>query len=143
MKFGVSSIRLLNFTGWSHLQNHINYLCRTDAGQKWTNRYTEGNLVIVGESVSAVGKNLKERKETAKTVRNIIRDNEAHYDELRMCCVERQAYSGDGSLSVGDVIDAVQYLAGALEERGMRILFAVVHLDQGDPHIHLVIYDPQ
>ena len=30
----------------SHLNNHLNYLCRTDSDQKWTNELTSGNVYI-------------------------------------------------------------------------------------------------
>ena len=145
MGFDTADVELLPFYGWPHLQNHINYLFRTDAKQKWTNCYSVGNLLIIGDSVYLIGKTLEERKKTAKVARDIIRRLKADYSAWHMCCVERlggETYSRDGSL-VEDVIKAVQELDEELEKDYMKILFAVVHVDQRDPHFHVVVYDPQ
>ena len=145
MEFDTTNVKLLPFVDWPHYQNHINYLFRTDAKQKWTTRYTKGNLMIIGDITYVIGKDLAERQKTAKVARNIIKNIRADYSTLRMCCVEclgEEVYSSDESL-VEDVMKAVKELAEGLKRDYMMILYAVIHMDQGDPHFHLVIYDPK
>lgn len=141
MSFEESTIELLDFNDWSHYQNHINYLFRTDAGQKWTNRFTTVNLMIFDDSVCAIGRDLEERQKTAKTVRKMIRDIRADYGDLRMCCVylDEEAYSSGDEL-VGDVMEAMREMDEGFKKKGMKILFGVIHVDQSDLHFHLVIW---
>ena len=141
MKVDMSDVELLNFTGWPHWQHHVNYLCRTDPGQKWTNRGTQNNLLIVGKSAYVIGKDLEERQETAKAVRKMVRDIKADYSDLRMCCIylDEETYSS-GAEVVEDVIGAMQDMDEGFKENGMRILFGVIHTDQDSLHVHLVVW---
>lgn len=141
MRFDMSDVELLNFTGWPHWQHHVNYLFRTDPGQKWTNRYTQENLLIVGESVYVIGKDLEERQKTAKAARKMVRDIKADYSDLRMCCIylDEKAYSSDAEV-VEDVIETMQEMNKYLAEDGMKVLFGVIHADQGSLHFHLVAW---
>ena len=141
MEIDTSDVKLLSFSGWSHYQNHVNYLFRSDTGQKWTNRYTASNLMIFGGSAYAIGEGLEERQKTAKVARKMIRDIRADYGDLRMCCIylDEEAYSS-GAEVVEDVIGAMQDMDEGFKENGMRILFGVIHTDQDSLHVHLVIW---
>lgn len=142
LTFDTDNLTLLSFNGWPHLQNHINYLFRADAKQKWTNCRTKKNLVIIGESVHVIGRNLEERKNMAKMARSLIREKKAYYTHLYMCCIEcldESKYSYDVAL-IDEVMEIMQEMDKELEKENMRILFAVTHEDQENLHFHLIIY---
>lgn len=139
-EFEEPTIELLDFSGWPHYQRHINYLFRTDQRQKWTNRYTANNLMIFDRAAYMIGRDLEERQKTAKAARKMVRDIKADYSDLRMCCVyiDESEYSS-GTEVVDDVIEIMQEMDDDFKEKGMRILFGVIHTDQDDLHFHLVI----
>ena len=142
LTFDTDNLTLLPFNGWPHLQNHLSYLFRTDSKQKWTNCRTKKNLIIIGESVHTIGRNMEERKAMAKVARSLIREQKAYYTHLYMCCIEcldESAYSYDAAL-IDEVLEVMQEMDVELGKDGMWILFAVTHEDQENLHFHLVIY---
>lgn len=142
LTFDTNDLTLLPFNGWSHLQNHLNYLYRVDSRQKWTNSRTKKNLVIVGKTVHAIGRTLEERKAMAKMARSIIRQQGAYYTQLYMCCVECLYEDIDffDAALIDEVMEIMQEMDRELEKENMRILFAVTHEDQENLHFHLIIY---
>ena len=139
-KFDIHTIALLPFNDQNHLKHHLNYLFRTDPTQKWTNRYTDANLIIIGDTFSVIGKTLDERKHTAMTARNLIRKFNVNYSQLYMCCVEcidRYQHSYNDIL-VAEVMSIMRALDKELETEDLRILFAVTHEDQENLHFHII-----
>ena len=47
MRFDTDNIDLLPFSSNTHLMHHLGYLFRTDKAQKWTNRHTDQNRIIM------------------------------------------------------------------------------------------------
>ena len=147
MKFNTDNITLQPFTNAAHLQNHLNYLFRTDKRQKWTNKYSDTNLVIMDDMVYSAGRNIEERKKAQNMARKIIREHGVNYDRLYMCrieCPDNAVYFFDKQL-LDEAVYIIRELAKDLKSDGLKILFAVTHNDQTDVylHFHLLICEEQ
>ena len=138
--FDICIIALLPFSDERHLQNHINYLFRTDSRQKWTNCYTDRNLIIMGNTVYTTGKTLEKRKHTAAIVRNYIRHLKVDYKHLYMSCIECLDRDQDSynDILITDVMNIMHDLDKELKMEDMRIIFAVTHEDQDNLHFHVI-----
>ena len=147
MKFNTDNITFQPFTNAAHLQNHLKYLFRTDERQKWTNKYTYMNFVIMDNMVYSAGRDMGERKKAQNMARKIIREHNANYDRLYMCrieCPDSAVYFFDEQL-FDEAMYIIRELGKELKRDGLKILFAVTHNDQTDVylHFHLLICEEQ
>lgn len=62
LTFDTNDLTLLPFNGWSHLQNHLNYLYRVDSRQKWTNSRTKKKFGNRWKDSSCHRQNLRGKK---------------------------------------------------------------------------------
>lgn len=143
MRFDTDNIDLLPFSSNTHLMHHLGYLFRTDKAQKWTNRHTDQNRIIMNDTIYAVGSTLESRKATEKTMRDLIWDLKTDYKHLYMCrieCPDDRAYYFD-ELLLREANDIIRELDKDLAKDDMKILFAVTHEDQTKEflHFHLLI----
>ena len=147
MKFNTDNITLQPFNNAAHLHNHLKYLFRTDERQKWTNKYSYMNLVIMDNMVYSAGRDIEERKKAQNMARKIIREHNANYDRLYMCrieCPDSAVYFFDEQL-FDEAMYIIRELGKELKRDGLKILFAVTHNDQTDVylHFHLLICEEQ
>lgn len=143
MRFDTDNIDLLSFSSNTHLMHHLGYLFRTDRAQKWTNRHTDQNRIIMNDSLYAVGSTLESRKATEKMMRDLIWDLKTDYKHLYMCrieCPDDRAYYFD-ELLFREAKGIIRELDKDLAKDDMKILFAVTHEDQTKEflHFHLLI----
>lgn len=145
MRFDTDNIDLLPFSSNTHLMHHLGYLFRTDRAQKWTNRHTDQNRIIMNDSLYAVGSTLESRKATEKMMRDLIRELKTDYKHLYMCrieCPDDRVYYFDDSL-FREASDIIRGLDEDLAKLDKKILFAVTHEDQTREflHFHLLIFE--
>ena len=143
MRFDTDNIDLLPFSSDTHLMHHLSYLFRTDRAQKWTNRHTDQNRIIMNDSIYAIGTTLEERKVTEKMMRDFIEEFNSDYKHLFMCRIEYpddRVYYFDESL-FKEAMGIIRELEKELAKKDMKFLFAVTHEDQTREflHFHLLI----
>ena len=143
MRFDTDNIDLLPFSSNTHLMHHLVYLFRTDKAQKWTNRHTDQNRIIMNDTIYAVGSTLESRKATEKTMRDLIWELNTDFKHLYMCrieCPDDRVYYFDDSL-FREALNIIRGLNEDLAKLDRKILFAVTHEDQTREflHFHLLI----
>ena len=143
MSFDINNIRLFRINSKTHLTNHLHYQFRTDKGQKWTNEYTDRNMLILNNETYPIGKTLEKRMALEREVRVFLESIEADYSNLYMCRIEyldNDVYHFDAKL-LEEVMFIMQELDNELEEDNMTVLYGVTHEDQIEEymHFHLLI----
>lgn len=139
------------FNGPSHFYNHLNYLFRTDAAQKWTNDLTSSCLFIKpdlldkGEyAVSAFGEKESRQQlhsELLAGFKNYFGTSNLSQGGIVSSVFSFVLYAVDDGGAVVTVPAAefpVQALAKSFEASGnARLMSLVFHVDQDDlAHLH-------
>lgn len=139
MSFVANFIVLIEFDNKGQLQDHLHDLFSVDASWRWVNRHTQGDWLIIGDSVYTISTNMAERKGTEKMARNLLRKYRADYKTLYTCCIAHRDINDEQLLI--EVKDIMRRIDAELKKYSMKILFCVTHNDQGDLHSHLIIYN--
>lgn len=137
----------------SHLNNHLNYLCRTDSEQKWTNELTGGNVYIFqtpsGSLKLATANDADERKIFKDLVKGRIKkeaaargltlgDFSTKLKQLRSDYMDENACSFTQTIKA-DTLELLRAVSESVS--GFQLVCAVVHVDQEDCYLHLhVLY---
>ena len=132
-----------------HLENHLNYLFRTDKGQKWTNELTPGNAYIIKEPCGdgfewVATDTLDERQELKRLVQSRIRwraeDRGVSVKEYVPALSQtRVDYRDSGVYSFTDEVqaDTEELLQDVTENtEGFDLICLVVHVDQKENFVH-------
>lgn len=133
----------LPFSDIRHLENHINYLCRTDKMQKWTNELTAQNCAVIWDErkeYQSFGFVFDKREDIAGQIRKICSDNHV-YDNAEIFCnlrMLRGEYLNDKIFRfdlkmLTDIKEIMTELSGI---DGITVLCAVTHMDQQDCYVH-------
>lgn len=135
----------LPFTDVFHLYNHLNYLFRTDKGQKWTNERTERDFALFDPPVSpndvSSGKVMFSDRQTLHDAALDLLKKEYSTTNLATAKAYKSLfmvrfYVADAD-EVPEVVSCLQ--AGTSYSNRGRILLAVAHEDQEEPFdVHLV-----
>lgn len=132
-----------------HLNNHLNYLFRTDAGQKWTNELTNGNAYIIKEPYSdkieiLFADTIDGRRAFKALVQSRIKwraeDKGKTVDEfISELCQTRVDYKDNTVFSFTDRVEAdtLDLLNDVAEStKGFDLICLVVHTDQKENYVH-------
>lgn len=143
----------LNYCGIEdkrHLNNHLNYLFRTDAGQKWTNELTSQNAYAFcfpsdpGFKLE-FARDAKERRrfkdDLSKTIENMAKAEGSTKDEFsRLIMQIRTDYLEPNVVGFTKNVeeDTVELLSMLERDNdAMRLICAVVHVDQKENYVHI------
>lgn len=138
MKYFSDNIQLLNFTGESHVDNHFNYLFRTDKKQKWTNDDTKYDAFgLPWEktfSLYSFPEDLKERTLIKDDVKNMIQPY--GYENLYMARVECR--NPDIYYWNKEMLDEMKELVASIMNnyQDYIIFLVVIHDDQPENYTH-------
>lgn len=148
-------LKVLPINDLSRLDNHLNYLCRTDARQKWTNELTGGNIYFYratsgGFQFSAIEGREEREKFKRYVMYNIQRDAALRgLSEKEFVHCLKQGRSDYRDEAVYEYTEAVHDDTVELIKRlqreidGFRLVCGVVHTDQKQDyvHIHLLYFE--
>ena len=145
MYFDTKKIEILTFKNESHVNNHLNYLFRTDRGQKWTNQYTDGNMIIFGDERYLIGDSFDRRHAAKKVIQEFIQKRGLDYNHMYMCrieCPDSKVFFFNEAI-LEEVTDIMRGLNEELARENKRIMLGITHEDQIREymHFHLLIYD--
>lgn len=138
MKYFSDEIQTINFTGDSHVENHFNYLFRTDKKQKWTNNDTKYNAFGLpskdGLTLYGIPEDLKERTEIKNDIENMIMP--FGYENLYMArveCTNPEIYYWNK-----DMISEMKELVADIKKTVLdySILLVIIHDDQPQNYTH-------
>lgn len=128
------------FSNKSHLSAHLNYLFRTDKDQKWTNEYTDNNILFTFTEEGKVDHDLLDSPEKRKELRDMFYEylSEIPLDQLRMVrmeCTDDSDYFDDEMFK--DMFKTMMNM-----HQVFPVLLFVIHVDQPDNycHYHAIIY---
>lgn len=137
-----------------HLYNHLNYLFRTDAGQKWTNELTDSNTYMFYlpshekfnfEYVRSLEERTEFKKAMLQRIKTIAEEKGKTIDRYAKKLSQlRVDYLDNAVFSITDAVkkDTVELLANIKESySGFTPVCSVIHTDQKENHVHLhVLY---
>lgn len=143
MKYFSDEIQTINFTGDSHVENHFNYLFRTDKKQKWTNEDSKYNAFGLPSkdclTLYGMPEDLKERTEIKDDIKDMIIP--FGYENLYMARVE--CTNPDIYYWNKDMILEMKELVADIEKtvQDYILLLVVIHDDQPQnyTHFHMVL----
>lgn len=133
-------IRAYPFKDISHFSNHLNYLFRSDKGQKWTNRDTVKNKYLLYGGDEFIEYPFPYDKQERRKIKNMFYNKHwRQYDKLYFACVEC-TYS-QIKFWTRDMIEEMHEKIWALVDEGWLVLLAVTHDDQPKMycHYHLIL----
>lgn len=151
-----TNLGIAPITDASHLNHHLNYLCRMDKQQKWTNELTKNNVYIfhsprTSELAFSVAKDEEERKIfKAFVLKEIRRSADAKGLSWEQFAVTLRQIRSDylDKETFGftlDVQEDTKALIAALYEDipGFHMICAVIHVDQKENwvHIHFLYFE--
>lgn len=148
-----SNLNILQINGSKHLNNYLNYLCRTDADQKWTDPSTFHNLYIVCDrndknkfkQTLAINSRQREviKNYIADTIRIKAKEKQMKYNEFvdkllqtRLDYLDENVYEITETVK-SDTLDVIKDLYKTTP--GFEMICAVVHEDQHNNYVHLHI----
>ena len=156
MEYFDENYQLLPFNDDRHLDNHLNYLLRTDYKQKWTNEITETNLIfclsknVDGIKVVRIEQcgDLENRKSWKKKIINTFRHNQLNYQRVFMCL--KECLSDEIEWNEAIVNDMKKFLEQTFlnfhsSNETLYPLIAVSHFDQTQDicHFHILFISPE
>lgn len=130
----------LQFKDAAHIINHLNYLCRCDKAQRWTNGITKGNFVIYSENEENKGKILyfnKTPNELAAQAKKIKEKIDAIQDfpiKGRMLRIE--LLTNDKRFTQKDVDFGRKLFEAMVVAEEITPVCVVGHQDQEDCFLH-------
>ncbi|MCI9545769.1 MAG: hypothetical protein HFH60_03630 [Lachnospiraceae bacterium] len=138
MKYFSDNIQLLNFTGDSHVENHLNYLFRTDKKQKWTNKDTKYNAFSTPTKESFDLYGFSENLEERNLVKDIFKSKmlPSNYKNLYMTrieCTNPDIYYWNKEM-VNEMKELVSDIMETQED--YIVLLVVIHDDQPENYTH-------
>lgn len=135
-----------SFSDTGHLENHINYLCRTDTAQKWTNELTAQNCAVIWDEkkeYQSFGSAFDQRCAIADQIRALckeqgIYDNTETFQNLRML---RGDYLNDKifRFDLKMLTDIKEIITELSDIDGIKVLCVVTHMDQQNHYVHFHI----
>ena len=130
----------LSFNDENHLNNYLNYLFRTDKGQKWTNEYTKENELYTFDNEGKLQAALLDEPEKRQDLKDAFLKALLTYplDKLRMVRIE---WPSDDYYFTEEMYNSMIIPMMDMNQIFPVILF-MTHVDQLDNycHYHAIIY---
>ena len=137
-----------------HLYNHLNYLFRTDAGQKWTNELTDNNAYMFYlpshekfkfEYVRSLEERTEFKKAMIQRIKTIAEAKGKTIDKYAKKLLQlRVDYLDNAVFGITDAVkkDTSELLANIKADNpGFTPICSVIHADQKENYVHLhVLY---
>ena len=130
----------LSFNDENHLNNHLNYLFRTDKAQKWTNEYTEENELFTFNKEGKLESDLLDDPKERQMLKDGFFEALKTYplDKLRTVRMEckNDEYSFTEDMYTAMIIPMMDL------HKIFPVILFVTHVDQLDNycHYHAIIY---
>ena len=131
----------LSFNDEAHLNNHLNYLFRTDKGQKWTNEYTKDNELYTFDEngeIQLFPLSTPEKRQGLKEIFSKFISNFSleHLRMVRFVWAEEDVYDFTDEMYDSMIIPMVDM------HKVFPVLLFITHVDQLDCgcHYHAIIY---
>lgn len=134
----------LKFNDSTHVNKFLEYLFRIDKNQRWTNAMTDSNLFVYAQDgkfeVFPFSDIVTTRTTMVKLSKLILEMSGLGYNDVTRGLIYFDLLDDNGAvLNVASVTD-LSYLVNLVNlYDSHEFYFGVVHLDQGQPHMHMVL----
>lgn len=140
MDYTITFYEEQGFSDGKHLQNHVNYLCRTDRLQKWTNELTEINIAWIfddGDTVVPFGNTFNSRERLSVRIMKLCGKYNV-LDNVRNLRMVRAEYKNSDIYFFDDTMlsDLTEIIVKMMNVKGIIPITVVTHCDQKQNYTH-------